>query len=104
MFGGYTAVGYRSGLPKVQGTTAWMKDGQAFTFRLVCRGVVDNPPIKCNSKAGQGSECAVCLAFYFESALNGAKPFAMHNVWDVLPELHFPLLFYALRSVMSRTM
>ena len=58
MFGAYTAVGF--GSDPANKTGKWVKDEQAFLFRLVCGGAVDNPPIKCKSKAGHGTDYAVC--------------------------------------------
>ena len=55
-------MGFGSGLPKVgnPGSKFYVKDEQACLFRLVCGGVVDNPPIKCKSKVGQVPKAAVC--------------------------------------------
>ena len=55
--GAFTAVGYGSGLPKMY--DAWVKDALAFVFRVVKAGVVAHL-IKCNNKAGQGTDYAVC--------------------------------------------
>jgi hypothetical protein len=57
--GAFTAVGFGSGLPKVGGSY-YIKDAHAFLFRVVKDGVVDGEPIKCKSKAGQGTGRAVC--------------------------------------------
>ena len=56
--GAFTAVGFGSGLPKVEGTNC-IKDAHAFLFRVVKAGVVAHL-IKCNNKAGQGTPNAVC--------------------------------------------
>ena len=57
--GAFTAVGFGSGLPKVKGSMM-IKDALAFVFRVVKAGVVDHDPIICKSKAGQGTDYAVC--------------------------------------------
>ena len=50
--GAFTAVGFNS-------TSTWVKDALAFLFRVVKAGVVAHL-IKCNNKAGQGTDGAVC--------------------------------------------
>ena len=50
--GAFTAVGFNS-------TGNWVKDALAFVFRVVKAGVVAHL-IKCNNKAGQGTQHAVC--------------------------------------------
>ena len=59
VWGGFTAVGFGSGLPKVEGTDC-ITDARAFVFRVVKAGVVEHDPIICKSKAGQGTYLAVC--------------------------------------------
>ena len=53
VWGAFTAVGFNS-------TGCMIKDARAFLFRVVKAGVVDHEPIKCKSKAGQGTPNAVC--------------------------------------------
>ena len=53
VWGAFTAVGFNS-------VGNWVKDGEAFVFRVVKADVVDDPPIKGKSKAGRGTPNAVC--------------------------------------------
>ena len=53
VWGAFTAVGFNS-------IGDWVKDALAFLFRVVKADVVDQDPIKCKSKAGQGGKNAVC--------------------------------------------
>ena len=79
--GAFTAVGFGSGLPKVEGTKYFIKDAHAFLFRVVKAGVVDHAPIICKSKAGQRSAYAVCGGDVGSAAMCGV-------VWCCLSLTH----------------
>ena len=48
-----------------------IKDALAFLFRVVKADVVDHKAIRCNSKAGQDTEYAVCNRYVGSAAMCG---------------------------------